>query len=119
MGNHPLNLALRFILELTALFAFGYWGWTQHTGLSRWLWTIGLPLAAAAMWGIFRVPGDPGDAPVAVPGLLRLLLELVFFGTAAWAFYAANRENWGIIFAIIVLIHYAFSYDRVLWLVRQ
>lgn len=37
MANNPLNLALRVVLELTGLFAMGYWVWTQHSGPSRWL----------------------------------------------------------------------------------
>ena len=27
MGSHPLNLALRFLLELVAIGAVGFWGW--------------------------------------------------------------------------------------------
>jgi hypothetical protein len=119
MGNHPINLALRFLLELVALFALGYWGWTQHAGVARILWTIGLPLVAAALWGTFRVPDDPGKAPVPVPGLVRLLLEGLFFGAATWAFYAADRGSWGLIFGAIVLVHYAVSYDRILWLLQR
>lgn len=119
MANHPLNLALRFTLELVGLFALGYWGWTQHTGAARFLWTIGLPLVAAALWGIFRVPGDPGDAPVAVPGILRLLLELIYFAAGTWAFYAAGRGNWGLTFGIIVGLHYVVSYERIIWLIKQ
>jgi hypothetical protein len=113
MGNHPLNLALRFMLELVALFAPGYWGWTQHDGLARLPWTIGLPLVVAVLWGTFRVPGDPGRAPIATPGVLRLLLEAAVFGGATLAFYAAGRDEWGLIFGIVVLLHYAASYDRI------
>lgn len=119
MANHPVNLALRFILELVGLFAYGYWGWTQHSGLPRWLWTLGLPVIAALAWGTFRVPGDPGNAPVAVPGWVRLLLEAVYFGGAVWALYASGRGNWALVFALVVVIHYAVSYDRLQWLLRQ
>jgi len=119
MANNPLNLALRFFLELFGLFALGFWGWTQHTGLAHYLWAIGLPLVAAVLWGVFRVPGDPGDAPVAVPGAARLLLEAVYFAAGVWALYAAGRSNWGLIFAIVVLLHYLVSYDRILWMIRQ
>jgi hypothetical protein len=118
MANHPLNLVLRFLLELLALFAMGYWGWTQHTGLARFLWTIGLPLLAAVLWGTFRVPGHPGPAPVAIPGLVRLLLEAVVFGGGIWAFYAAGRESWALAFAVIVLLHYLLSYDYVTELMK-
>jgi len=119
MGSHPINLALRFFLELAGLFAMGYWGWTQHNGLSRWLWTLGLPLVFAVLWGSFRVNGDPGKAPVAVPGILRLLLEIAFFGAATWALYAANRPTWGLVFVLVTLAHYVISYDRIGWLLRQ
>lgn len=119
MANNPINLALRFILEIIGLFALAYWGWTQHTGIFRYLWTTGLPITAAAIWGIFRVPNDPGKATVAVPGWLRLILEIAYFSTATWAFYAADQNTWGLIFAITVIIHYVFSYDRILWLLKQ
>jgi hypothetical protein len=118
MANHPVNLALRFVLELLALFSLGYWGWTQHAGLARLLWTIGLPLVAAVAWGTLRVPGHPGNAPMAVPGIIRLLLEAAFFGGATWALYATGRENWALIFGLIVLVHYVLSYDYVIELLR-
>jgi len=119
MANHPLNLALRFILELGALGAMGFWGWTQHTGPSRWLWTIILPLLAALLWGTVRVPGDPGYAPVAVHGIVRLLLETVFFGGAVWLLIAAGQSGWAIALLVATLIHYALSCDRILWMLRQ
>lgn len=119
MANNPLNLVLRFGLELAGLWALGYWGWTQHAGLVRWLWALGLPLLAAVLWGTFRVPNDPGKAPVAVPGVVRLLLEAAYFGGAVWALYAAGRESGGIFFGVVVLLHYAASYDRVWRLLRK
>jgi hypothetical protein len=119
MSNQPANLALRFFLELAALFALAYWGWTQHDGLVRLLWTIGLPLVAAALWGVFRVNGDPGKAPVPVPGILRLALEALIFGGAVWALYAAGQETWSLVFGVVIVLHYLISYDRVIWLLRQ
>jgi hypothetical protein len=119
MANHPLNLGLRFVLELIGLYALGYWGWTQHSGITRYLLAIGLPFLAAVLWGTFRVPNDPGKAPVAVPGIVRLLLEAVYFGAATWALYTAGQPRWGLIFGIVVLVHYLVSYDRVLRLVQS
>ena len=119
MANNPLNLALRFILELIGLYALGYWGWTQNTGITRYVLVVGLPLLAAALWGTFRVPNDPGKATVAVPGVVRLLLEAVYFTAATLAFYTAGQENWALIFGIVVLAHYVISYDRILWLLKQ
>ncbi len=119
MGQHPLNLAVRFILELIALFSLGYWGWQQGDGLLRLLWAVGAPLLAALLWGIFRVPGDPGDAPVAVPGVVRLLGEGAFFAFAVWAQRSAFPAPVAWIFGVAVLVHYAISYDRILWLLGQ
>lgn len=122
MGSHPLNLALRFILELTTWFAMGYWGWTQHTGFPRFLWMIGLPLLAAILWGTFAVPNDPsrsGKAPVPIPGFLRLLLELAFFTLGVWCCFAADQPTWGWILGITTLLHYVFAYDRIAWLLKQ
>jgi hypothetical protein len=118
MANNPIVLAVRFILELVGLFALGYWGWTQHTGALRVILAILLPLVAAAVWGIFRVPGHPGDAPVPVPGIIRLLIEALYFGSAIWAFYASGRSTWGLILAIVVILHYIASYDYVIELLR-
>ena len=122
MGSHPLNLALRFLLEICALFALGYWGWTQHDGLARWLWVIGAPLIAAILWGTFAVPNDPsrsGHAPIPTPGALRLLLELLIFAVSAIAIIVSQQKSTGMILAILVLFHYVISYDRILWLFRN
>jgi hypothetical protein len=119
LANHPLNLTLRFFLEIAALLALGNWGWTQHTGLARYVLAFGLPLLAATLWGVFRVPGYPGRAPVAVPGPVRLLLEAVFFGGAIWALAAAQRPAWAAIFGGLVLLHYLASYDYILALLRR
>jgi hypothetical protein len=119
MGAHPINLGLRFVLELGTWAAMGYWGWTQHDGLPRALWGIGLPLLAMAVWGTFRVPDDPGKAPVAIPGIVRLTLELGEFGLGAWLLIAAGRSTLGIVFAVIVALHYLASYDRIHWLMTR
>jgi len=122
MGSHPLNLALRLLLEIAALVAIGYWGFAQHSGIWRFLIGIGGPVIAAAIWGTFAVPDDPsrsGKAPVPVPGVLRLIIELSLFGFAVWALYDAGSSMLALIMASITVIHYALSYDRVAWLLRQ
>jgi hypothetical protein len=124
MYANPINLALRFLLELAALAAYGYWGWTQHQGLSRWLWAVGLPLLAAVLWGTFRVPNDPGPAPVAVPGQARLLLEALVFGGAVFLLAAAGRpipaaRAGAAILGGLLVLHYLVSYDRVLRLLGR
>ena len=119
MSNNPINLGVRFLLELSILASLGYWGWTEHSGMWRFLWGVGLPLAAAVLWGTFRVPNDPGPAPVQVPGLVRLLLELGLFAAAVAFLFAAGRPTIGVVMGVLVVLHYAVSYDRVFWLLRQ
>ena len=62
---------------------------------------------------------DPGDAPVAVPGFLRLILEVIVLGSGVWALYASSQTTPALIFAAQLLFHYAISYDRIIWLLRQ
>lgn len=105
MADHPLNLAVRFGLEVAALIAYGVWGWQQRDDWLRFVLAIGVPLVAAVLWGTFRVPNDPGTPPVAVPGLLRLALELAFFVLANWALYDVGSARLGLILGITVVIH--------------
>ena len=122
MGTHPLNLAVRFVLELAALFILGLWGWRQGGGGWRIVIAVGIPLVAAALWGTFAVPGDPsrsGSAPVPVPGVLRLALEFGFFASATWASYRLGLTRFTALFVTAIVLHYLLSYDRVRWLLSR
>jgi hypothetical protein len=122
MGSHPLNLILRFLLELIVIFAVGVWGWKQSEGWTRFAFAIGIPLIMMIIWGTFAVPGDPsrsGNAPVVTPGLIRLLLELVFFGIGTWALYQIGYSRIGLFFGLTFILHYLASYDRVKWLLEH
>jgi hypothetical protein len=116
---HTLNLGFRFALELAALFAMGRWGWAQGSGFWRFALALGVPAVAAVLWGVFRVPNDPGPAPVAVPGAVRLLLEIAFFGFAVWALWDTGAVTWAWVFAAALLLHYALDLPRVRWLLQQ
>ncbi|MCB0111575.1 MAG: YrdB family protein, partial [Caldilineaceae bacterium] len=71
---------------------------------------------------IFAVPDDPsrsGNAPIPVSGALRLLLEGLVFAGGVLALWGAGYPWWGITFVVIVALHYALSYDRILWLLSR
>ena len=122
MGSHPINLAIRFILELSALASTGIWGWRQSDGWLRIVFAIGIPIILAAIWGTFAVPNDPsrsGSSPIATPGIVRLLLELVFFAFATWALYDIGFVKLSLVFGISTIAHYIISFDRILWLISQ
>jgi hypothetical protein len=73
-----INLGVRFLLELGALAAFGYWAATlRESGVLRALLAIVIPLAVALLWGLFISPkarystGRPGQVGL---GLLVFLV---------------------------------------------
>lgn len=113
MSGNAAILGLHFLLELAALAALAYWGWITHDGLERWVWTIGLPVVAAFLWALLRTPGDGPDPVLAIPGLLRLVLELAILGGAAVALYVGGRDRIALAMAVLVVVDYALSYDRV------
>ena len=122
MGSHPINLAVRFLLELTALFSAGAWGWRQNDGWLRFVLAFSIPIFIAVIWGTFAVPDDPsrsGVAPIAVNGIIRLVIELTIFTFATWSFYDLGYTRLGWIFGGVVAVHYIMSYDRILWLIAQ
>jgi hypothetical protein len=118
MSQNPLNLALRFALELCILAAVGRWGWMQG-GAARWALAVALPLAAAALWGVFRVPNDGGAPLVQVGGAVRLAIEALLFAAATAALIGAGHRRLAMAFAAITILHYAVSYDRVASLLRD
>lgn len=122
MGNAWWNLTLRFLLELAALLGLGIAGWHFSDGWWRWILALALPIIAAVLWGTFAVLNDPsrsGRAPVPVPGAVRLALELVILFGGAAGFYAAGHTTTGIIVALLIATSYAFSLDRLGWLLKQ
>jgi hypothetical protein len=122
LAYHPINLAFRFLLELSALAALGFWGWHPGDSIRNWLLMLVVPALAAVMWGTFAVPDDPsrsGKAPVPVPGPIRLALELAFFASAISALLQVGAAQLGWTMSVLVLLHYALSYDRILWLLKK
>lgn len=118
---HPLNLALRIVLEvaaLTGLFLLGL-----IIARSWWAWVLGPLLVVMAMvvWWTFAVPGDPtrpGRVPVPVSGMTRLLLEAIIL-TAGILPLIRFLRMFGLIIWGLLILHYVTSQDRIKWLIRQ
>lgn len=122
MGSHPINLIIRFLLEISALGSAGVWGWKQSEGWIRFVLAIGIPIILASIWGLFAVPNDPsrsGKAPIITHGVIRFAIELVFFAFATWSLYDIGLNKVSLAFGIIVVLHYIISYDRVIWLMSH
>lgn len=118
MNNHPLNLALRFFLELAALAVVTVWTYRYFGAGIRLVIAIAAPLTMAAIWAVFRVEGDPGPAPLAIPGWARLLLEALFFGISLWMLHQMDYRLLFILMMASLLAHYLISYDRVIKLLQ-
>ena len=122
MGSNKIVLFIRFLFEIIALVSFGIYGWKLGSGITSYLYAIGFPIIAAFLWGIFAVPDDPsrsGKAPVPTPGFIRLLIELMIFGLSSYCLIILGYNTLGILYIVIVVLHYVISYDRILWLVKQ
>ena len=98
-------LVLRFLLELCALGALGYWGFmTGGTALAKVGLGLGVPLVAAVAWGTFVAP----KALVKVSGAVRLLVKVGVFASATAALYVVGSALLATALMLVYLL------DRVL-----
>ena len=102
-----INLGIRFLLELGALAAFGYWGATLRApGPLRALLAVVTPLFVALLWGLFVSPkarystGRPGQVG----------LGLVVFLVAALLLRERGHVAMAEIFAVTAVISSALLY---------
>lgn len=100
----PVNAAVRFVCELVAL--VGIFGGTWSASGSVVV-AAAIVLVAAMVWGVFRVPDDPGPAPFAVPGPLRLVIEAAVFAGGVLGLAVAWGPVPAIPMAVVLLVHYA------------
>ena len=104
-----LTLTVRFLLELAALAALGWWGVTTgDTTIAKIALGAGAPLAAAVVWGMFVAP----KATIAVPGAVHIALQVLVFGGAALALLAIDKTLAAELFAAVVVIDTAILYAR-------
>lgn len=102
-----VNLALAFFLELGVLAALAYWGAFAGQGaLGKIGLGIGAPALAAVVWALFGAP----RAKWHLYGPWRLILQVVFFGSAALALLSAGQRFPGEVFALLVVLNLALIY---------
>lgn len=119
MNKNPINLAVRFALEIAMLITLAFWGWHLSDNQTKYFLALSFPVIAATLWGVFRIQNDPKPAPVEIPGILRLFLEFTLFGAAVWALYDMGYVRAGLFMAVIVMVHYLVSYDRTWAMLRN
>ncbi len=96
------NLLVRFLLELFALGALGYWGFVSGENVFvKILLGLGAPVLAVVVWGLFVSP--KAAVPLAMP--LRLLPEALVFGSAAAALLATGHPALAVGFAVVAVVN--------------
>lgn len=121
MGFHPANLGFRFILEILSLIGVFRLGLNLGDGGLAWVYGFGFTVAAMVLWATFRVPGDKsakGDAPFAVTGKTRILIEVAVFGAGTYGWFVSGPRWLAWSYTVGVAIHFILSYDRLGWLLR-
>jgi len=97
-----INLGVRFIVELAALFALGWWGFHYgKTARGKYGLAMLAPLTGAGVWGFFIAP----NAPVDVGPVLRFLLQIVVFGAAVLCLVAIGERRWAVILGSVVIVN--------------
>jgi hypothetical protein len=98
------NEALAFVLELVMMGAFAAWGGTRRDGFAvRVAGGIGVPLAAAIVWGTLLAPRARVHPPIAVVVVLKVILFLA----AAAAIDGLGWRAAAIAFAAVALVNTA------------
>lgn len=100
------NDGLRFFLELSALAAVAYWGWSEHDGVWRWVLVVASPLAIALVWGRWVAP----KAKARVGDPWKLVLEVLVFGSAVAALAAADELIQAVVLAAATLLHLGLTF---------
>lgn len=104
----PVNAIGRFVLELAALYGIGRGVWEATSNVIA---VVVVAALAAFVWGRFRVPDDPGPAPVAVPGVVRLVIEAVIL-IGGGVGLATAHERVAVVYFFALVVHYASTRRR-------
>ncbi|MCP9952248.1 YrdB family protein [Actinomadura madurae] len=103
---HVLNEGLAFLLEIAAIAALAWWGFTTGGNtLVAAVLGIGAPVVAVIFWGLFAAPR--ARFTVALP--LVLLVKAAVFGAGALALYGVGHHGAAIGFAVIALLNTALA----------
>ena len=91
---------IAFLLELCALVALGYFGFSQFEPPLSVVVGLGLPLAAAVLWGLFRAP----RRAIKTPFWGRIAVEVLVMGGAVVALALADQPVLAAVFGVVALV---------------
>jgi hypothetical protein len=98
-----LNLGLRFVLELAAVIALGWWGFHAAGGAAAWLLGIGSPVLLILVWALFIAPRAVYPRPAAV----RLIVGTVLLEIAVGSLAMVGQAIVAIVLAVVVALNAA------------
>lgn len=107
----PALAALRFALEVTAWVAIYFaWGWP-------------FLILAVALLSLLSVPGDKHRVVIAVPGKLRIALEILVFAAGVVGVYQVIRRTsggWSVpatsLLTLVIAVMFVSSHRRMMFL---
>ncbi|MFF4235608.1 YrdB family protein [Actinomadura geliboluensis] len=103
---HVLNEGLAFVLEVAAIVALAWWGFTTGGNVVvNVVLGIGAPVGAMVLWGLFAAPR--ARFKVALPFVL--LVKAIVFGAGALAFYGVDHATLAILFAVVAVLNTALA----------
>lgn len=96
------NELLAFVVEVAALAALAWWGIDTGDGLAaRVLLGVGVPAAAAVVWGLFAAP----RARIRPPLVGVLLVKAVVLGGGVYAVHAVGYSGAAVFFGLVVVVN--------------
>ena len=118
--DNPLDTvasgASRFAVEIAAWVA-GPWAAAELAG--TWIATIPTLIVLIALPGAFSTVGDKRQVVVAVPGRVRLLIELVLIAVAISSAFLVWTPIGGIIVAVLAALMLVTGFRRAKWLLSN
>ncbi|WP_042170422.1 YrdB family protein [Paenibacillus gorillae] len=96
------QLTVRFLLELVLFIGLAYWGFqVEGSVLLQFIAGLGLPVAAAIVWGKLLSPKR--TIKLGLPW--RLLIEFALMGAAFVCYYDLGYHAFAILFGIVQVVN--------------
>jgi hypothetical protein len=95
------QLAIRFVVEIVAWGAFGFWAFRALHGLMAYVFGIGLTVLAVGLWGLLAAP----KSAMHVRPRTKELLAISVFLLATVAIAAGGEPLFAAVFIAIALVN--------------
>ncbi|RVU26071.1 DUF2568 domain-containing protein [Streptomyces antnestii] len=95
------NLGVLFLIELAALAAVAYWGFTRDVATPlAWLLALGAVAVMVTLWALF----GSQKASYKTRGAVRVAFEVVWFGAGAAGLVLAGAIGWAVVYAAVCVV---------------